>query len=69
LLGHLPKRNMTISPLAVTSLGNANWYNLLGQNPGLICRFAARVGADGEGVLLLSGDVALLGRVFCTVAL
>ena len=52
-----------------TSLGNADRYDLLGQNARLVRRFAAAVGADGVGVLLLSGDAAVLGRVLCTVAL
>lgn len=52
-----------------TFLGNVNGYNLLRQNPRLVGSLAAAVRADGVGVLLLSGDAALLGCVLCTVAL
>lgn len=52
-----------------TSLGNANWYDLLRQHARLKRCFAAAVRADGVRVLLLSGDAAVLGCVLCTVAL
>ena len=63
--------NKVTDPWAIfsTSLGNANWYDLLSQDAGLVCCFAAAVRADGVGVLLLSGDAAVLGCVLCTVPL